>query len=181
MWQARIGATACFTGDGTRKMVPSGDKDDMAPAVGRATIRHDGKVFGGAMCELDAECNYTAELAALLDGLESLPAGGRVVIMLDATSPVCAYRAWKRKHARKRTSYIAATWFDHLERLVNRQEAVVFWWQTSHVGSPMNEAADVEADKAREVAEGLISSADGAEGAPCPYHGGAWSRRRCGW
>ena len=40
---------------------------------------------------------------------------------------------------------------DTLDQLVERQEAVVFLWQPSHVGAPVNEAADVAAGAALKV------------------------------
>ena len=49
---------------------------------------------------------------------------------------------------RQQLGYYAAQWLDTLDQLVARHELVAFYWQTSHVGSPVNEWADIEATKA---------------------------------
>jgi hypothetical protein len=71
-----------------------------------------------------------------------------VVIVFDATSPVTAMRKFATSGDRTRQSYNAGQWLEHFVRLVNRQQVVVFMWQTSHVGSPLNEFADYLADLA---------------------------------
>ena len=52
---------------------------------------------------------------------------------------------------RARNRSYAGSWLEHLLRLVHRQELVVFWWQTSHVGSPLNECADMRAEAAKRL------------------------------
>ena len=52
-------------------------------------MRNDGLVWKGMIVEQDdCDDNYLAELAAILDQADAVPKGSRVVIMLDATSPV---------------------------------------------------------------------------------------------
>ena len=55
--------------------------------------------------EDDCDDNYLAELAAILDQAEAAPKGSRVVIMLDATSPVHAFIKFWASHARRRAGY----------------------------------------------------------------------------
>ena len=68
-----------------------------------------------------------------------------MLLVFDATSPVRAWLRFRRKHARTRCGYKAFQLLDTLDQLVARHEMVVFLWQTSHVGSPTNEWADLEA------------------------------------
>ena len=69
-------------------------------------------------------------MAAILDQAEAVPKGSRVVIMLDATSPVHAFIEFRASHARRRAGYYGSTWLDTLDQLLDGLEAVVFLWQT---------------------------------------------------
>ena len=151
-WQAKIRATAAFTGDGTRQAIKeeSGAKEFV---VARAAMRHDGTTAGGRLVEVEGADNYLAELAALIDVLEAEAAGGRILIVTDASSPPQALLRFTQLPARKRAAYKAAGWIDALDAAVDRHALVVFLWQTSHVGSPWNEAADLAADAAAAAAE----------------------------
>ena len=75
--------------------------------------------------------------------------------MFDATSPVLAMKKFRRLCHRRRQGYYAGEWLESLFRLVDRQEVVVFIWQTSHVGSPTNEWADLAAGAAGSDGEEL--------------------------
>ena len=57
-------------------------------------------------------------------------------------------RAWLKlrgRHARYKLNYYARALLDTFEQLVQKCEVVVLVWQTSHVGSPANEWADLSA------------------------------------
>ena len=86
--------------------------------------------------------NYLAEMAALIDLLHHSPAGGRILVMMDATSPVHSLITFRKIHARRAQEKLAMRMLDTLLQLVARQEVVVFLWQRSHMGSPSNEWAD---------------------------------------
>ena len=131
MWAARVGASHVVSGDASRARDGS---------CSRGSLRHDGVVKQGMIVEDDCDDNYLAELAAILDQAEEVPEGSRIVIMLDATSPVhAAFIKFRAAHARRRARYYGSTWLDTLDQLLEPLNAVVFLWQTSHVGSPMNE------------------------------------------
>jgi hypothetical protein len=74
---------------------------------------------------------------------------------MDATSPVKAYMHFCKTHDRRKQTYYLVGWYDTLQQLMTRHEVVIFLWQTSHVGSPVNEMADVAAAAAAEVGERL--------------------------
>ena len=149
-WAARIGATKVYTLDGSRRMVPTGEGGWM-PICTRAAVDHEGNTFGGRfMGEAGvAEDNYHAELAAQLDALSEATRkpGERVIIIFDATSPVLAMLKFGRLGARARGDRLAAELLEHFERLRRRCAALVLLWQTSHVGEPVNEYADITCDK----------------------------------
>ena len=76
-------------------------------------MRNDGLVWKGMIVEDDCDDNYLAELAAILDQAEAAPKGSRVVIMLDATSPVHAcFIKFRASHSRRRAGYYGSTWLD---------------------------------------------------------------------
>lgn len=112
---------------------------------------HEGNVLGGRICEAGLqEDNYIAELAAQLDALADAVTRGpeeRVIIVFDATSPVRAMLRFGRLGARARGDRLAAELLEHFERLRRRVAVLVLLWQTSHVGEPTNEWADVLCDK----------------------------------
>ena len=101
-------------------------------------MHHSGRVSAGTMVEPEGEDNYLGELGAVLAALAAEQAGGRILIILDATSPIRAWLKYRRKHHRTQMGYYGAELLDTLEQLVARQEVVVFLWQTSHVGAPAN-------------------------------------------
>ena len=145
-WQARIRATAVITHDGSRGIVRQ--EKSRHPVVARAAARHDGTILGGGLREPEGNDNYLAEMAAMMDSLAAEEEGGRIVVVFDATSPVHAMVRFRRECHRRRRGFYADAWIGTWLRLINRHEVVVFLWQTSHVGSPINEWADVLADSA---------------------------------
>lgn len=155
-WQTRIKATAVYTLDGTRSRV--GGKANPIYVCARAAIRHDGQMVTGRMREPEGADNYLAELAAQIDALHEEGEGGRIILVFDATSPVLAMRKFQRCCHRRRQGYYAGEWLETLMRMVEKQEVVVFLWQTSHVGSAVNEWADVEATAAARSTEGLTAT-----------------------
>ena len=149
-WQARIRATALWVTDGTRTVIRH-EKMPWEYVIARSAVRHDGARFGGRIVEPEGADNYLAELAALMDvALVSEP-GGRIIIVMDATSPPLAARKFASVTDRWRQGYYAGTWLDTLMRLLARQEVVVFLWRRSHTGDPFNEVADVAADAAAQA------------------------------
>ena len=88
-WQARIRATALWATDGTRTVI----RHEHAPwefVIARSAVRHDGARFGGRVVEPEGADNYLAELAALMDVALASEPGGRIIIIMDATSPPLA-------------------------------------------------------------------------------------------
>lgn len=73
---------------------------------------------------------------------------GRIIIIFDATSPVLAMQKFRKACHRKGQGYYVGEWLEAMFRLLDRQEAVVFLWQNSHQGDPVNEWADVLATRA---------------------------------
>ena len=147
-WSARIRATRIYTLDGGwREVETDTGKTKIAT---RVAIDHEGHVLGGRLLEEDVnEDNYIAELAAQLDALTDATSRGteeRVVIVFDATSPVRAMLRFGRLSARARGDRLAAALLEHFERLRRRVAALVLIWQTSHMGEPVNEWADVMCD-----------------------------------
>ena len=123
------------------------------PVVGWGAVRHDGRRLGARVQEPEGADNYLAELAAQIAAAHAEDEGGRLVLMFDATSPVYAARRFRgRCHRHKQAKY-ASEWLETLNKLLDRQEIAVMWWQTSHVGAPANEWADEEAE--RQAREGV--------------------------
>ena len=149
-WSARVRATRIYTLDGGWRDVQVGNGATRKIAT-RAAADHEGHVLGGRICEAGVqEDNYIAELAAQLDALTDAIARGpeeRVIIVFDATSPVRAMLRFGRLGARARGDRLAAELLEHFERLRRRVAVLVLLWQTSHVGEPTNEWADVLCDK----------------------------------
>ena len=100
------------------------------------------------MYEPEGADNYLAELGAQIDAAYNEDMGARIIIVFDATSPVLAMRKFRRQCHRRRQGRYAGEWLETLMRLVDRLEVVVFMWQRSHMGSVVNEWADVEANTA---------------------------------
>ena len=151
-WQARVQATSAWTLDGTRKVVSDADGKEKL-VVARAAVSSSGEVTGGILEEEELVDNYLAELAAQIDVFEHMAEGERPLVIFDATSPVLAMLTFRRLQGRARQGRLVATWLATLEKLMRKCEAVVWIWQSSHVGEPCNEAADCAADAAA-AAEG---------------------------
>ena len=147
--QARYRLTSCWCTDGSRTFNKAAETEmGDGHVTARGAARHDGLTLGGCIAEPEGADNYLAELAALIDVFNAEDEGGRVMVVFDATSPVVAWLRYRKASARARRGYYASRWFEALDRLIQRMEVVVFLWQTSHVGSPVNEWADVLAEAA---------------------------------
>ena len=133
-WQAKLRITVAFATDGSWI---------KGKGAARAFFRHDGEYESGMLDEPEGEDNYIAELVALLDALSSLPSGERVLIVVDALSPLWALRRFSHSHDRVKQQFYCDDLLSQLASQVSRAEAVVFVWQTSHAGSPANEIADL--------------------------------------
>ena len=150
MWAARVAATAVFATDGSYGATDKEGSHGGEPKASRACVRHDGRVYGGVLPLADGVDNYIAEVEALIEALASESDGGRIIIMMDATSPVTAWARFHLCHARRKLQFREHARLDALDQQIARHEAVVFLWQESHVGSPLNDWADAMADAARE-------------------------------
>ena len=126
--QCQYRADTVFTLDGTWRTVEiEGPQGKISRRVAaRVAARHDGLIRGVALEEDEGCDNYLAEMAAQLDALADEPAGGRKIIVFDATSPVSARERFERVSARVKAGYYAGTWLEEWGRLINRQEVVVF-------------------------------------------------------
>ena len=83
-----MGGQDCSHPRAHRRWVPC--HAEMARALSRESLRHDGIRVAAMRDEDDADCNNMAEIASIRDGVDELPRGSRLVVMLDATSPVHA-------------------------------------------------------------------------------------------
>ena len=129
---------------------------------GVAVVRHDGVVISGLMDIHEGGNNYLGEMVAqavaghasaqLRADIERLSGGAqrplRIATVFDATSPVAAWLRFRRVHDRVKQGYYGAELLDSWWQWVEQQELWLGLWQTSHVGEPRNEWADVEAGKA---------------------------------
>ena len=150
-WPAAVYAT-----DGTQT-VARDDKGfpvrtargNTARDVAWAAVRHDGrdKALGGRLDALSN--NYTAELAAIVALLQHEPRGSRIIVVMDATSPVQSLLSYSKRHMRRGIATYELQMVDAAWQAARRHEVVVFLWQTSHIGAPLNESADRAADAAR--------------------------------
>jgi hypothetical protein len=119
----------------------------------RAAVRHDGVVFGGVLEVHEGGKNYTGELCAHIDAAEDAARGligaeetaVRAAYVFDATSPVRAETKFRSKHDRSKQGYFASHLLDTMGLVRDRTDVALQLWQTSHVGSPTNVWADVEA------------------------------------
>ena len=161
--QEKFDITAFYATDGTRQLVPREDGSTELVAA-RAARRHDGSIIGGRVCEKEGEDNYLAELVAVIDACAAEADGARILLAIDATSPVRAVLSFRRASARGKQGKKAAELLGELERQLKRAELVVFLWTTSHEGCPVNEAADVAAD--HEATNGMPTPVGRA---PCDF------------
>lgn len=151
--QARFGFTHAMAMDASEgEVVPvrEGEGLDEWGWVKRRTaaavVTHEGEVHGGCIADSVTPDSYVGELSALLVGLGSAPAGSRLLLVLDSTSPVKAWLKFRRQGDRVKRQYKAAQLLASLEEAVRRHSLVYFLWQRSHCGSPANEWADQAAE-----------------------------------
>eukprot|EP00966_Prymnesium_polylepis_P288489 6663852-Prymnesium_polylepis.1 len=65
-WQAKLGFTAVYATDGTRREVErvgAKGKTIKVTVVAKVAVRHCGREIGGTVEEVDGRCNYGAEVA----------------------------------------------------------------------------------------------------------------------
>lgn len=77
-----------------------------------------------------------------------------MLIVLHSTSPIRAWLKFRRSGPRAKRQYSLAFGLQKLDELVDTHELVFFLWQCSHCGSPMDEVADLEAERLRLSGEG---------------------------
>ena len=75
------------------------------------------------------------------------PDGSRVMIAVDARSPVQAIVRFREAHVNRRAEYFADDKLDSLLRHLERMQTVVFYWLKGHSGAAPNEFADLHATK----------------------------------
>ena len=154
--QVKYGATAFYAVDGSRDVYQPSE-GVWEYVITRAYARHCGSVAGSRLHEPEGADNYLAELAAQMDVASAEAAGGRIVVVFDATSPVQAMLRFRKICDRWRQGRFVGAWLDQLITAMDRHEVVVLLWRRSHTGSPFNEWADV-----------LASEAKGAPAVPVP-------------
>jgi ribonuclease HI len=157
--QCQYDPTHAAATDGT-KATKTGADGGTYVVIARAAVLNDGTTLGGTITEDDAflsehRTTYLAEKAATDDVLDALPAGSRVVLWLDSTSPQHALRRFRASPARRKRQFHAAGRHAATSALLQRHELVVYHWQMSHVGEPANEWADKAADAAADAEEML--------------------------
>jgi ribonuclease HI len=75
------------------------------------------------MASVDGTDNYIAEIEALIEALAAEPEGGRIIIVMDATSPVTAWMRFGRCHNRRKLQFREHTRLDVLDQQLARHEA----------------------------------------------------------
>jgi ribonuclease HI len=118
--------------------------------VAAAALMDDGSSLAGRVPSdsPEREDNYTGEIAGMIAALSALPAGSRVLLIVDATSPIEAWFRFRRCSARKRRGFMAWEWLERLDAAAGRHAMIVVRWQTSHVGDAPNEVVDRMAEEA---------------------------------
>ena len=147
-WGARIRATHFVPIDATRTRALPEQKDLFYLTVcAHAVCFNDGSVRSGILQEPEVDGdNYLGEVAGQLVCGVSLPVDSRPLVMFDALSAVQARETFEHLSARGRSSKYMAHWYDVWTQEFQRWQACVFYWQRSHMGVPLNDWPDLEAE-----------------------------------
>ena len=94
------------------------------PCVSQAAGRHDGVVCSGTIEAIRGLDNYVGEMVAHLLAVTDPDEGGRVLVMLDASSPVRAWLRFRGRHNRHKLDYYAARLLDSLDQALHKLEVV---------------------------------------------------------
>ena len=105
--QARYQFSRAVATDAGRNVMRDADGKIERDKYGRAVmgasmaiVAHNGSVTSGHMYEPEATDNYAGELGAVLVALKEAPADGRMLVVVDATSPVTAWLRFRGVHDR---------------------------------------------------------------------------------
>lgn len=154
--QARMEFTHAFATDASEGELPITQDEEHLDDWGWwrrraavAVVSHHGGVVGGCLPDDLPADSYLGELTALIKALKEVPEGGRVLIVVDSTSPIRAWLQFRRKGGRAQRQYKEASALRMLDEQIKKLSLVFFLWQRSHCGSPVNEIADREAERLR--------------------------------
>ena len=144
-----------------------------------AAIRNDGRLVGRALeANTWARSSYECEMQALIDLLRDWPAGSRVLVAIDARSPVQAVVRFREVHVNRRAEYFCDDMLDELLREIERMDTVIFYWLKGHSGAAPNEAADFQATMLLEEEPGDIGQRPARRHASLTF---AFDRRPFAW
>jgi len=149
--QAEYGITHAAATDGGRQTLPGVGQEAERMAAAYGGVLHDGSVVRGALHpHKQGRNSYLTEVIALIMLFRRVPTRARVLVVVDARSPVQALLAFRLAHVCKRGEYYEDELIDELLAEVERMEVVVFMWAKSHVGVAPNEFADMVVTRALE-------------------------------
>ena len=143
--QAKYGITHAAATDGGRQQVPvpGASSGRMRMAAAASAVLHDGRVVSTALDPYGQGLHsYLTEIMALIILLRAVPDGARLLVVIDARSPIQAVVAFRKAHVHKRGEYYLDEVIDVLLQEMERMELIVFLWAKSHVGNAPNEIAD---------------------------------------
>jgi ribonuclease HI len=156
--QAQYQFTHGYACDATKTEKQSKDSEAYY-VVARAALRHDGEMLGGRLLDSDEllgvhDTTSLGEKAATDDALADAVDDGtnsRVLLWIDSISHVQCLRRFLYSTARRKQNVHAAGRYAATADLLAQLEVVCYHWQTSHVGCPASEAADLAADASAEA------------------------------
>jgi ribonuclease HI len=156
--QAQYQFTHGYACDATKTEKQSKDSEAYY-VVARAALRHDGEMLGGRLLDSDEllgvhDTTFVGEKAATDDALADAVDDGtnsRVLLWIDSILHVQCLRRFLYSTARRKQNVHAAGRYAATADLLAQLEVVCYHWQTSHVGCPASEAADLAADASAEA------------------------------